>query len=165
MFLVTYYNANMSFPIFSENPLHPLQKINPPHNRTPQNQNFHTTTDFLLKFFSPHFGKWSACLDITKSAGSQTNKKSLDNDSMTAEIYKNFYQQTYLPNNFRLRILGNKKVLEKLSGDMLVPGLPCRNKFSLIAVKKYTEADFKVSLSCPVLLDFFTYFQIFCPGL
>ena len=36
---------------------------------------------------------------------------------MTAEFYKNVYQQTYLPNDFRLRILGNKKVLEKLSGD------------------------------------------------
>ena len=40
MFLVTYYNANMQFPIFSENPLLPFQKINPPHNTTPlQNQN------------------------------------------------------------------------------------------------------------------------------
>ena len=49
--------------------------------------------------------------------------------------------------------------------QMLVPSLPCRNKCLVIAVKNYTEADFKVSLSCPVLLDFVTYFQIFCPGL
>ena len=109
----------MQFPVFSENPLHPLQKINPPHNTTPlQNQNFliHHNS-FILKFFSPHLGKWGACQDITKSVGSQTNNKSSDNDSMTAEICKNVYQQTYLPNDFRFRILGNKKVLEKLSGD------------------------------------------------
>ena len=31
-------------------------------------------------------------------------------------------------------------------------------------VKIYTEADFKVSWDCPILLDFFTYFQIFCDG-
>ena len=31
---------------------------------------------------------------------------------MTAEFYRNFYQKTYL-DNFRLGILGNKKVLEK----------------------------------------------------
>ena len=35
MFLVTYYKANMQFPIFSENPLHQLQKINSPHNTNP----------------------------------------------------------------------------------------------------------------------------------
>ena len=33
--------------------------------------------------------------DITKSAGSQTNNKSSDNDSMIAEFYKNVYQKTY----------------------------------------------------------------------
>ena len=32
---------------------------------------------------------------------------------MTADFYKSIYQKTYLPNNFRLMILGNKKVLEK----------------------------------------------------
>ena len=74
---------------------------------------------------------------------------------MTAEFYKNVYQKTYLPNDFRLRILGNKKDASAES--------PCRNKFLVIAVKNYTEADFKVSLPCPILLDFFTCFQIFCP--
>ena len=67
---------------------------------------------------------------------------------MTSEFYENVYEKTYLPNDFRLRILGNKKVLEKSQTgwkQMLVPSLPSRNKFFVIAVKSYTEADFKVS--------------------
>ena len=109
----------MQFPIFSENPLHPLQKINPHHNTISlQNQNFLIHHNrFLLKFFSPQFEKWGACQDITESAGSQTHSKSSDTDNMTAEFYKNVCQRTYLPIDFRLRILGKKKVLEKLSGD------------------------------------------------
>ena len=70
---------------------------------------------------------------------------------MTVEFYKSVYQKTYLPNDFRLRILGNKKLLEKSQIEWrqtLVPSLPCRSKFLVIAVKNYTEADFKVS-SCP----------------
>ena len=31
-----------------------------------------------------------------------------------------------------------------------------RNKFLVIAVKNYAEASFRVSYSCPILLDFFT---------
>ena len=94
MFLVTYYNANMQFPIFSGNPLHPLQKINAPHNTIPlQNQNFLIHHNRIFnKILLPPFWKWGACQDITRSAGSQTNSKSSDNDSMTAEFYKNFYQ-------------------------------------------------------------------------
>ena len=61
-------------------------------------------------FDPPHQG---ACHDFIKSASSQTHKKSSDNDSMTAEFNKNVYQKTYVSNNFRLRILGNNKVLEK----------------------------------------------------
>ena len=38
-----------------------------------------------------------------------------------------------------------------------------RNKFLVIEVKIYTKAEFKVSWYCPILPDFFTYFQIFCP--
>ena len=34
---------------------------------------------------------------------------------MTAELYKNLYQKTYLPNDFRPKILGNKKVLKIIS--------------------------------------------------
>ena len=70
---------------------------------------------------------------------------------MTAEYYKNVYQKTYLLNDYRLRILGNKKVLEKSQIEwrqMLVPSVPCRNKFLVTAVKNNTEADFKVP-SCP----------------
>ena len=70
---------------------------------------------------------------------------------MTSEFY-NIYQITFLPNNFRLRIIENKKVLEKSQigwTQTLVPSLPFRNKFlvmnKFLAVKNYTEADFKVS--------------------
>ena len=48
---------------------------------------------------------------------------------MTAEFWKNFYQKTYL-NEFRLGILGNKKVLEKFQigwRQMPVPSLSSRN--------------------------------------
>ena len=80
------------------------------------------------------------CHDITTSAGSQTNNKSSNHDSITAEFCKNFYQKTYL-NDFRLGILGNKKELEKneIAGrQMLVPSPPFRNNFLVIAVKNYT---------------------------
>ena len=78
------------------------------------------------------------CHDFAKSAGSQTNNKCSKHDSITAEIRKNFYQKTYLK-DFRLGILGNKKVLEKSQigwKQMLVPILPSRNNFLVIAVKK-----------------------------
>ena len=88
--------------------------------------------------FLPQFLRRGAYHDITKPAGSQTSNKSLDNDSMTAEFYKNIYQKTYLRNNLRLRILGNKKVLEKAQigwRQMLLPSLASRKKILLIAVK------------------------------
>ena len=40
-----------------------------------------------------------------------------------------------------------------------------RNKIFVIAVKNYAEAVIKVFCTCPILLDFFTLLQIFCPGL
>ena len=67
---------------------------------------------------------------------------------MTSEFYENFYEKAYLPNDLSLRILRNKKVLEKSQTgwkQMLVPSLPSRNNFLVIVVKSYTEADFKVS--------------------
>ena len=73
---------------------------------------------------------------------------------MTEEFYKNVYQKTYLPNDFRFRILGNMKLLEKSQigwRQMLVPNL--RNKYLIKVLKNYTESDFKVSWSCPILLD------------
>ena len=59
---------------------------------------------------------------------------------MTAEFCKIVYQKTYL-SDFRLGILGNKKVLEKSQigrRQMLVPSLPSRNNFLVLAVKNYT---------------------------
>ena len=47
---------------------------------------------------------------------------------------------------------------------MLVPSLSSGNKVFVIAIKNFTEADFKVLLFGPILVDFFTYCQIFCPG-
>ena len=52
-----------------------------------------TTRFFIPPPSSPHFGRWGACHDITKSAGSQTNSKSSNNDSMTAESYKAFIKR------------------------------------------------------------------------
>ena len=63
----------MQFPIFSENP---LPQTNPIQPLFKIKIFWSTTTDFLLKFFSHHFGKWGACQGISKSAGSQTNNKS-----------------------------------------------------------------------------------------
>ena len=67
---------------------------------------------------------------------------------MTAEFYKTVYQKTYLSNEFWLSILGKKGILEKSQiawRQMLVPSLSSRNKVSVIAVKNYTDVDFKVS--------------------
>ena len=80
------------------------------------------------------------CHDTAKSGDSQTNSKSSKHDSMAAEFCKNFYQKTHL-NDFKLGILGNKKLLEKLHigwRQMLVPILPSSNNFLVIAVKYYT---------------------------
>ena len=134
MFLVIYYTAIMQFSISSKNSLYPLQKVKPPHNTTPLwNQNFQShLSRFFTKIFVPQFWRQGACHDVTKSAGSQTNEKISENDSVIAEFYKNIYQKTYLPNDSRLRISVNKKVLEKSQiwlRHTLVPSLPSRNKF------------------------------------
>ena len=79
------------------------------------------------------------CHDITKSAESQNNSKSSKQDGLTAEFYKNLYQKIYLK-DLRLGILGNKKVLEISQigwRQTLVPSLPSRNNFLLIASKNY----------------------------
>ena len=59
--------------------------------------------------FLPHSERQDGYYDIIKPAGFETNKNFSDNDCMAAEFYKN----VYLRNNFRHRILGNKKVSEK----------------------------------------------------
>ena len=61
----------------------------------------------------PDIGRWDASHDVSNQLASKKKKKSSGNDSMTADFYKSIYQKKYLPNNFRLMILGNKKVLEK----------------------------------------------------
>ena len=64
---------------------------------------------------------------------------------MTTEFHKNFYPT----NDFRLRVLGNKKTFEKTQirwrQMSAVASHPSRNKFLVIVVKIYTKADFKVS--------------------
>ena len=125
----------------------PKIPCNPPHNTTPLWNQFLTIhCRFFTKFFLPLV--WmTGCMPwhCHISWLPKRNNKSSDNDSRTAEFYKNVYQKTYLPNDFRLRILGNNKVLEKSQirwRQMLVPSLLSRNKFLVKAVKNYTEADF-----------------------
>ena len=108
------------------------------------NQNFLTHHNRIFTNISlPPFWKTGCtCHEITKSAVSETNNKSSDHGGITAEVYNNVYQKTYL-NDFRLRILEDKKVLEKSQiwcRQMLVP-------FSLlvITVKNYILVDFKVT--------------------
>ena len=101
-------------------------------------------------FSLPHFGRQGACHDITKSADSQTNI------NFFSKWLHNCRNSTKNPNDFRLRILGNKKVFEKTQigwRQMLVASQLSRNKFLVIVVKIYTEADFKVCWSCPIFLD------------
>ena len=65
---------------------------------------------------------------------------------MTAEFYKKVDQNTYLPNEFRRRILGNKKVLEKSQTgwrQMLVSNLPFRSNVLVITVKKLHSSTFQ----------------------
>ena len=83
-------------------------------------------------FSLPHFGRQGACHDITKSADSQTNI------NFFSKWLYNCRNSTKKPNDFRLRILGNKKVFEK------------------------TQIGWRQMLVASQ--DFFTYFQIFCPG-
>ena len=101
-----------------------------------------------------HFGRKGTCHGITKSADSQTNTDFSENDCIIAETLQK-------------RLSNEWPVFEKTQigwRQMLVASQLSRNKFLVIVVKIYTEADFKVSWYCPILLDFFTYFQIFCPG-
>ena len=84
---------------------------------------------------------------MTKSVGSKTNNKPSDNHSMTAKFYKNDYQNLS-PKQLQTEDLKKKKVFKKSQigwRHTLVPILPSRNKVLVIAVKNYTEADFKVS--------------------
>ena len=61
---------------------------------------------------------------------------------MTAEFCKSVYRAK----SFKLKILGNKRVLGKSQigwGQMQVPSHSSRNKFLVIVVNIYTETDLK----------------------
>ena len=75
---------------------------------------------------------------------------------MTSQLQK-FNKNVYQTNYFRLRILGSKKVFEKFQigwRHILEASQFSRNKFLVIVVEIYTEADFKVCWSCPIFLEF-----------
>ena len=59
----------------------------------------------------------------------------------------------------------HKKMLKSRWRYSIVPSLNPKNLILAIAIKQYRKADIKAFQSCPILLDFFTLFQIFCPGL
>ena len=46
-----------------------------------------------------------------------------------------------------------------------MPSRPSRDQTLAAVVKKQAKENIKLFLSCPVLLDFSIFFQIFCPGL
>ena len=119
------------YAMFSKNCLYPLWKINLPYNtRTPLwNQDFLICHNrFFTKTFCPHFGRWYASI---MTFPNQQAPKQITNLQNTLENL----------NDFRLGILGNKKVLEKSRNgwrQMLVPSILSRNTFLVIAVKNYT---------------------------
>ena len=105
-----------------------------------------------------HIGRQGACHEITKSADSQKYTNFSENDCMIAEILQK------LLSNSRLQTedLRKQESISKTQirwRQMLVASQLSRNKFLVIVVKIYTEADFKVS--CPILLNFFTYTLFF----
>ena len=86
----------------------------------------------------------SACHNINKSADSQTNNKSSDNNNKTAEFYKTFIKPSISQPTSGSE---NKKILEKSQigwRQTLVPSLHSVNTFLVIAVKNCTELDFNV---------------------
>ena len=144
LYLVAYYTANMQcqgfIQLYSKNCLYSFPKIN--LLSLLYNQNFLTCQNkFFRKSFFPILEDGMEMSWYHQSAGSKSNNKSSKHDRMTAEFCKKNYQKTYL-SDFRLGILVNKKVLEKSRigwRQMLVPRLPSRNNFVVIAVKNYTK--------------------------
>ena len=58
-----------------------------------------------------------------------------------------------LPNDLRLKILGNEEIFGKSEiawRHSLVPSLPSRNETLAIAVKQHTKVDIRILFSCPV---------------
>ena len=87
-----------------------------------------------------HFGRQGACHDITKSPDSQNKKIFRQRLHDCRNSTKIFYQT----NDYRLRIVGKKKVFEKTQNGrrhMLVASHSSRNRFLVIEVKICTEPD------------------------
>lgn len=59
--------------------------------------------------------------------------------------------------------LGNLEILKK--SQILGVQLLSRNRNLAIAVQKYRKSDIKVFWFCPVSLNTFAFFQMFCPEL
>ena len=70
-----------------------------------------------------------------------------------------------LPNDLKLKILGNYEILGKsqkwVGTRSGMSSLPSRNNFLTIVFKNYANTDNKVFCSCPIFLDFFNFCQIF----
>ena len=70
-----------------------------------------------------------------------------------------------LPNNPRLRIVGNKEISAKsqecIETQPSVHSL-CKSKFLALMLKKCLKTDIKVFRYCLTLLDFLIFPKIFC---
>ena len=66
-----------------------------------------------------------------------------------------------LPDDLKLQ---NLKKLANTWVGISMSNLPSKNKMFVKAVKNSSKLDIKVLCFCPVLVDFFTLFQLFCPG-
>ena len=135
MFLVIDYTANMQCSIACN----PFKKL----TCLPLfwNQNFLTCHNrFFTKIFLPHFGRWDANVMTLPNQLAPKQITNLQNTTAWLQNSARLYKKIYL-NDFRLGILGNTKVREKSEigwRQMLVPSLPFRNIFLVIAVKNYT---------------------------
>ena len=119
--------------------LEPLSKINLPSPLW--NQNFLTCHNrFFTKILLPHFGRWDVNVMTLPNQLAPKEITNLQNTTAWLQNSAKLYKKIYL-NDFRLGILGNTKVREKSEigwRQMLVPSLPFRNNFLVIAVKNYT---------------------------
>ena len=70
-----------------------------------------------------------------------------------------------LQNDLRLLIRKFSENIPTGWRNILVSNLPSRNKNLTLAVKNCTAEDIKLFWSCPIFLNFFILFQVFCPRL
>ena len=114
MFLVIYYNPIMQFPNFSKNSLQPREKLT-----------YHiiqplfeikifcpNSIDFILKFFSSHFGRRVAWHDIIKSASYQTNNRQWQHD---CKILQRRLSKDLSPKQLQTQDLRKQKSIKKIS--------------------------------------------------